>query len=230
MSSHGILMSAPMVRAWLAGEKGETRRLRGLDKVNQDPDNWEVRSRVIVDGQILFTHKNNALLHYVAKFPWRHTGELYFKETFQLAKQSGSVGDEWIGDEILEWDGRLPKEKPELFWDLYYRADDEDIVHWWRPSIFMPRWASRICTKLTGARLERLHDITVEGVQAEGIDIMPFISKDEEGIKDVDEDGFIGAYADLWDKLNGKTMSWKNNPWVWILEFERNHQPVGEGA
>jgi hypothetical protein len=106
----------------------------------------------------------------------------------------------------------------------------------WKPSIYMPRWASRICLEITGVRVQRLQDISEDDVRAEGI---KGCTKDGSLIKYglPDYDGLPGgcdigwpwqdwrtcpkdAYRDLWDKINGKD-SWKQNPWVWVVEFKR---------
>lgn len=81
----------------------------------------------------------------------------------------------------------------------------------WRPSIFMPRWASRITLEITGVRVERVQDISELDIVAEGI-------------RDTfDGKRFVPAdyhYKELWDSLNAKRgYSWDTNPWVWVLEF-----------
>ncbi len=111
-----------------------------------------------------------------------------------------------------------------------YRADGEyparlKDTHVWRPSIFMPRWASRITLKITEARVERLQDISEEDAIAEGIT----------GPHDVGYQAFRvpgdskpryssakSAFADLWDSINAKRgFGWDTNPWLWAIRFER---------
>jgi len=77
-----------------------------------------------------------------------------------------------------------------------------------RPSIFMPRWASRITLEITAVRVERLQDITHEDAACEGV-------------QDVNTGDFITPYATLWDKINRKTHPWPINPWVWVITFKR---------
>lgn len=92
----------------------------------------------------------------------------------------------------------------------------------WRPSIYMPRWASRITLEITGIRVERVQDISEADATAEGI------TKDEAreyvytGHSPSDE-AFAAAYGDLWNRINGKRegCAWKDNPWVWVVEFKR---------
>ena len=98
--------------------------------------------------------------------------------------------------------------------EFVYRATDPDwdtMDGWkWRPSIFMPRDASRITLEVTNASVERLNDISeadaiAEGCQCAGV---PGSLTNRE------------AYAKLWESINGKG-SWDSNPWVWVVEFKR---------
>jgi len=96
----------------------------------------------------------------------------------------------------------------------FYRADGELHPDWkWRPSIFMPRWASRITLEITAVRVERLKDITIEDAQAEGVTPLG-----------VEGDGrrWRAAFRELWDSLNAKRgHGWGANPWVWVISFKR---------
>ena len=106
----------------------------------------------------------------------------------------------------------------------------------WKPSIHMPRWASRILLEITGVRVELLQDISEEDAIDEGLKA---ITKDGKLIKYgiPDRDGYPGAddfgwnwgdwdkspvlaYKRLWQSINGKG-SWDLNPFVWVIEFKR---------
>lgn len=86
----------------------------------------------------------------------------------------------------------------------------------WKPSIHMPRLASRINLEITKIRVERLLDISDDDALAEGV------TKEQ-----VDKDYYngpnpIGAYLDLWDSLNAKRgLPSIANPWVFVIEFRR---------
>lgn len=87
-----------------------------------------------------------------------------------------------------------------------YRARD-DSGHFeglWRPSIFMPRQASRLTLRVTGVRIERLQAIGQGDACAEGA---PAPHEP------------IGWYSELWDSING-AKAWELNPWVWVVEFQ----------
>lgn len=89
----------------------------------------------------------------------------------------------------------------------------------WRPSIHMPRWASRITLEVTDLRYQRLQDITGVDALAEGC--KGFVSHDgEDGLSPREE------FRDLWDSLNGtprkpggQDISWQANPWVMAVTF-----------
>jgi hypothetical protein len=102
------------------------------------------------------------------------------------------VGDEWV--HLKGW-FMSPTTAPE-----HYR---------WRPPIYMPRWASRITLEVTGVRVERLQDITVEDCQAEGCTGSPHGPMAD-----------LILFPTLWDTINGKRAPWASNPWVWVVEFK----------
>jgi hypothetical protein len=113
---------------------------------------------------------------------------------------------------------------------IVYRADggfDADMFDAgcrWRPSIHMPRAASRITLRITDVRVERLQDISAKDILAEGAVDRPHV--DQFGRNPVSAfDGKV--YMDLrslwacgWESINGKG-SWAANPWLWVLSFER---------
>ena len=102
--------------------------------------------------------------------------------------------------------------------NVYYRADGNCLeLEPWRPSIHMPRWASRITLEITSVRVERLQDISEADAQAEGVTDDGSLVTDLDG---KDRGGTIAAYATLWEVING-VGSWDDNPWVWVVSFKR---------
>lgn len=91
----------------------------------------------------------------------------------------------------------------------------------WKPSIFMPRWASRITLEITGVRVDRLQEISEADAKAEGIEPL-----DRPGFWKVYncKQGFTTypkvSYESLWESINGPG-SWEKNPWVWVIEFRK---------
>jgi hypothetical protein len=94
----------------------------------------------------------------------------------------------------------------------------------WRPSIYMPRWASRLLLEVEDVRAERLRDITEDDARCEGVD------PDALHIGPDFYAGFGGPYragfAVLWDRINGKRAVWSEDPWVWRIQF----RVVGRGV
>lgn len=94
----------------------------------------------------------------------------------------------------------------------------------WRPSIHMPRWASRILLEITAVRVERLQDITEEQAIAEGIDLDALADAQDRYDMVLAGSGADGratpitAFRDLWNSTGG---DWDANPWVWVIEFKR---------
>lgn len=109
----------------------------------------------------------------------------------------------------------------------------------WRPSIHMPRWASRILLEVVSVRVERLNDISEGDAKAEGLaeiskdgKMFKFGIPDRDGLPGTDDHGWTwrdwkhsarNAFWQLWDSINGEG-SWDDNPWVWVVEFKRIDQ------
>ena len=81
----------------------------------------------------------------------------------------------------------------------------------WKPSIFMPRWASRITLEVVSVKVERVQEISEQAAASEGIQsITPDWKKNP-----------VGVFAVLWDAINAnRGFGWDNNPWVWTVEFK----------
>ena len=87
----------------------------------------------------------------------------------------------------------------------------------WRPSIHMPRWASRGTLSVRSIRLERLQSISEADARAEGVQPLQ-----------MDAGSYRPRFEGLWDTINGKRASWASNPWVWAITFGKLER--GEGA
>lgn len=113
-----------------------------------------------------------------------------------------------------------------------YKADYDDKSNcWkWKPSIHMPKEACRIWLKITDVRVERLQDIKEKDAISEGIEVIHMAADEvpvyrnyllKEKLGSVNP---IRSFENLWKSINGKD-SWKHNPWVWVIEFERIEKP-----
>jgi len=247
-----ILFSAPMVRAILAGAKTQTRRV-----VKPQPQMVIDRISKTWDGP---AHALQYQLERLGKgCPYGQPGDrLWVRETWQVARETldyetGGEYDVWewpdeLGDprQYLKGDARFGTKaglfycadgvdkNPSAFYDLV-SFDNKPILRPkeinWRPSIHMPRWASRITLEITGVRVERLQDISEADAQAEGVQGHPFRPDDGwpicTGYMIGSDDGKTtlhpnpqDAYQRLWESINSPG-SWDANPWVWVIEFRR---------
>jgi hypothetical protein len=138
----------------------------------------------------------------------------------------GKIGDRlWVRETFAN----LPYLHPLPHHKISYRADGEIQMFGsekWKPSIFMPRWASRITLEVTGVRVERLQDISEEDAIAEGAPVEDFYG--EWLVPDPMPQKPSQWYRDLWDKINAKKCPWSSNPWVWVISFKRLEPVLAE--
>lgn len=102
-----------------------------------------------------------------------------------------------------------------------YRADHEGDTRGagWKPSIHMPRWASRITLEITDVRVERLQDISEADAVAEGCrPVRPEIVQD--GLIVRPGRSAIEEFRLVWEQIHGGG-SWEKNPWVWVIAFKK---------
>jgi hypothetical protein len=139
----------------------------------------------------------------------------------------GQPGDELWVRESWEWNGDLPVFEQIRSGKVWYKADPKSTNPSirWRPSIHMPRWASRITLEVVSVRVERLKDISEQDALAEGVDMQQRIEMYfAPGIECVTvimkPRTALEAYAALWESIHGAG-SWEANPWAWVLEFAR---------
>jgi hypothetical protein len=231
MADRPILFSAPMVRALLAGTKTQTRRVIKLPKWAAEPPEFEVDDI----GVVVMCERTGCFadLPRVPKIGDR----LWVKEQFiPDPSADDDAWDDWKAS-YYEWSGtgcRLNMVPPTLRKPtcVLFKADPRwqgDQGFKWRPSIHMPRWASRLTLTVTDVRVERLQDISEADAIAEGIgrDLIPdgLIPGGNTGFGFSDYSGFDtakSAYAALWDSINGPG-AWDASPWVIAVSFEVRH-------
>jgi hypothetical protein len=107
--------------------------------------------------------------------------------------------------------------------------DSSPLTEWyernWNPSIYMPRWACRLLLTVESVRVERLHDITDEDAEVEGVfeldgalDEAKLCAR-AKAMSACPDDSRVW-FAELWDSINGKKHPWSSNPHVWVLGFK----------
>lgn len=124
----------------------------------------------------------------------------------------GKPGDHlWVRETFCDVNAELIPLKKKV----YYRADKEiSPLMKWRPSIYMPRWASRITLEVVKVRVERLQDISEADARAEGVPQCPAYTKTDTPYKK--------EFERVWDEINGKRgYGWSVNPFVWVIEFRK---------
>ncbi len=215
-----ILFNDQMVRAILEGRKTVTRRV-----VTPQPDFLGS----MVDPNTPFKTLD-AGLHARITCPYGQPGDrLWVRETWTDVNMCGAPALAYRADEdirdLMEEPGFLddrgafnyddPRVKPYPFACWYAELDQAR----WRPSIHMPRWASRILLEIAAVRVERLQDISEKQALAEGVEL------EGEGVcwagaAGTASDSPVESFRLLWELINGAG-SWNANPWVWVVEFKR---------
>jgi hypothetical protein len=209
MKTKPILFSGDMVKALLYGRKTQTRRIvknrgilpefRGGKGFENDPSCWGWK-----DGN---TGYHITMLNSLADDP-----------DFNSYCPYDNVDLLWVREAFchgLPEIGKLP-------W--YYKADekpeDQGMTRW-KPSIHMPRWASRITLEITNIRIERLQDIRDADCYDEGIESWLEDHKNLPVFSDGTPAKYLNirqAFRALWESVYGEG-SWDANPWVWVIEF-----------
>lgn len=195
-----ILFSAPMVRAILDGSKTQTRRIvkPQPDAIHDGKPYWNVGGfRTSWIGRTEPNWGNNPLM-----CPYGNVGDrLWVRESHALLTMMD-------GAEVCAY--RASCEDSTFDYANEFTGNVHCIqVERWRPSIHMPRKASRITLELTAVRVERLGDISEEDARAEG-------AIDQEAI----DEGYsaVGFFNSLWLGING---DFNRDQWVWVVEFKR---------
>lgn len=230
MTDRPIIFSAPMVRALLAGRKTQTRRILKPQPVQHAPDlafTWGKFTGLWPDdwfgngGEI-----DDAL-------PYAVGDRLYVREAWNCFSfsQDGEVA--WPAKRIptkREFD-ELAELGVRGDYQIVYAESDRAREHFadqkWRPSIHLPRWASRLTLTVSDVRVQRLQAISEEDCIAEGPKLRgwadfgymsalngPMVETDQPHVSATPRTW----YRELWDSLHGDG-AWDENPWVVALTF-----------
>ena len=202
-----ILFNTAMVQAILDSRKTTTRR---IIKVNTDLDFIGCSSTggdfdTAAFGKGCYEKILDAKIIERVKAPYMPGDILYVRETWGI---SNPLGDFARNNRTAEYVYKAGYSKGER---IPIAREQEKNLGVWKPSIHMPKVAARIFLKVTSVRVERLQDITEEGIRAEGItEEFPPIARDN--------------FQELWDSTT-KEYRWRLNPYVWVISFERCEKP-----
>lgn len=223
---HPILFTGEMVRAILSGRKFQTRRV-----VKEHYDADAVGRIALRQGGFAYRfewHADGAIRYEDIDPPYSPGDTLWVREKFQpyITKEATDSYGEPISD-LLDYEtgkgyavNYPATDGVEEFYDY-----DKGLTSACKPSIHMPRWASRITLEVTDVRVERVQDISEEDAQAEGassvfrVDIKDFYSP---GFNAEKASSYRIGFERLWDSINeSRGYSWASNPWVWAVTFKR---------
>ena len=221
MKERGMIFNGEMVRAILDGRKTQTRRIMKVQ-----PESNQLGLLLITDstkhndiGKYHWAESNATGNHVRSNLflcPFGAVGDrIWVRETFCPVNDSQYGGEKWVDYRATP---KFEASHP-AGWDS--APNDAEALKW-RPSIHMPRWASRILLEITDVRVERLNAISEEDARAEGIIDGGCLNCGEPepcGCANPEPDA-TDAFAYLWQSIYGQE-SWNANPWVWVIEFER---------
>jgi len=198
MKERPILFNGEMVRANLSGRKTQTRRVikpQPYDKL----DNWRGDNTPCV-----FISTNTGPDKRIC--PYGGPGDrLWVRESFS----SGAADYNKISTKRRR---------------LLYKADHPNhkgLMAQWRPSIFMPRWASRTTLEIIRVWVERIKDINEADAKAEGVQPYEVEHQNTAGRLLPSSRLYVRQFRALWNSINAKRgYGWDVNPWVWGIEFK----------
>ena len=238
-----ILFSTPMVQAERANRKTKTRRTKGLEKINQNPDDWQFEwadfslklpwrftQKSTVNNDSL---KENSFNQEAIKCPYGQIGDiLWVKEKFREYLYVDENDCICFDKKIIEYAADNPPLIPQMDRDgsAMYNKDGSEKFIPWKPSLFMPKSACRTFLQIKSIKVERLQDISEEDAKEEGVLFGRTCSGVKETLfKDYSDNSFTlksakKSFQSLWKSINGQE-SWNANPWVWVIEFQRIEKP-----
>jgi len=207
MKEHPIIFNTENVKAILDGRKTQTRRVvdfgRFFNSNEHFKNNYKFKKMFYDDRK----DEN------VAIFGYKPVGDEYgFTEWFKCPY--GQVGDRlWVRELFYSLSAYVTYCDKETR-EVNVPCDANVMKAGIHPSIHLPKWASRITLEITDIRVERVVEIDIRDIHAEGIRL----PEDKVGYWGK---LYVDAFHNLWDKINAKRgYGWEVNPWVWVIEFK----------
>lgn len=208
-----ILFSGEMVKAILDGRKTQTRRV-----MKPQPESIGALEATPGDELVYLYPHGDGEKTYFCKFPYAH--QLWVRETWDF-RHWGEPGNPFRVMVSYGADGfQKLCQVPHDWHPMLYNNPR------WRPSIHMPKWASRITLDVVRVRVERVQEITKEDAKAEGVSNVwrwdaERNAEHPEHFRRGLLNPYVANYSVLWDEINvGRGFGWEVNPWVWVVEFK----------
>lgn len=222
MTDRPMLFSAPMVRALLAGTKTQTRRVM-RKQFPADAVMAEIPATDPIGGWVVQGHSGlwwddaASCFDDAVRCPYGQPGDrLWVRETHAIVPRTAYRCSDGVQQTLRPDDDH----DAAIYREGWSRSRGGFR---WRPSIHMPRWASRITLEITSVRVERLQDISEADAMAEGCteNHNGYFWGGPHAVSGLKQMATaVSAYRDLWESINGPG-TWDANPWVWVVEFKR---------
>lgn len=233
MAERPIIFSGPMVRAIIEGRKTQTRRVvRGMPAApaaDCHPSHVARHTTPYFDAYCGARKSPENPRGMSGSWCWWQVDDRQCLPTircpFGVPGDVLWVREKWQRGEDFEVSDAKHGRHPER-WRVYYGANDNGFSgRPWRPSIHMPRWASRIRLHVEAVRVQRVQEITEEEAIAEGMVYFDGRNYEAGGWHPGDtRRGYWpdaqSAFSSQWD-IDNKRHPWASNPWVWVVEFEK---------
>ncbi|ELT6814189.1 hypothetical protein R9C70_000593 [Klebsiella pneumoniae] len=238
MTERGMIFNAEMVRAILDGRKTQTRRIM---KPQPEPcprgGHWwpsNVFKTMLHVEEEMQNGKGGWGGLVGDACPFGDVGDrIWVREAYRFPASLDDISPTGVGEMAVATGYRKPW-APTFYeftgtfsdgWKGFETPPKVSDAGKLRPSIHMPRWASRILLEITDVRVERLNAISEEDAEEEGIDMEALYDSQDcyDCIADHNMTGrptVTGAFKYLWESIYGDE-SWKANPWVWVITFRR---------
>ena len=221
MKERGMIFNGEMTRAILDGRKTQTRRPVRFPVLDKNLG-CELAGNELAGELSAGNYLNSAF--------GRPGDRIWVRETFCPVDDTQYGGEKWVDYRATP---KFEASHP-AGWDC--APNDAEALKW-RPSIHMPRWASRILLEITNVRVERLNAISEEDAQREGVhtevwdqtvvamnyaardEFFQFWSEDMPHYVEMNQ-LYRSSFRSLWESIYGAE-NWQANPWVWVIEFKR---------
>ncbi|EML9403879.1 TPA: hypothetical protein ACNVSR_002989 [Klebsiella pneumoniae] len=233
MKERGMIFNGEMVRAILDGRKTQTRRIMAPQPAD-DIERGIFPNPEAIGWKSSLRHKHGSTTAHFCHYG-KPGDRIWVRETWGVVSHAFSDDGlmiDWVPDRPATAIHEMPFGNGYYSGYAIYAADGdftwgdddgyEDGRSCWKPSIHMPRAASRILLEITDVRAERLNTISEEDARAEGIIDGGCLNCGEPepcGCANPEPDA-TDAFAYLWQSIYGQE-SWNANPWVWVIEFKR---------